>query len=185
MKTKMDGWAYTKDLTYELQVNFADSANVLEDANINYDFTKGRRRSCRWPVQGASRQELTSQAASSSSTDRRSRTLSPAADIGLQAWGTPLGRQDRLARRAQRQRPHHLAQRQRRLADQRAPTWQPFGDVSTRRATSTRATSRLAVAAQYEANSSRSPPPARRRPTRRPHAAMTRSSYKGFSFGEY
>ena len=43
MKMKFDGWVYNKDLTYEFQANFADSANILEDANINYDFTKGKK----------------------------------------------------------------------------------------------------------------------------------------------
>ena len=29
MKTKFEGWAYTKDLTYELQLNWPDTANPL------------------------------------------------------------------------------------------------------------------------------------------------------------
>lgn len=40
-KTKFEGWVYTKDLTYELQINSA-SSSLLEDANINYDFTGGK-----------------------------------------------------------------------------------------------------------------------------------------------
>ena len=43
MKTKFDGWIYTKDLTYELQLNWPDTANPLEDANLDYDFTSGKK----------------------------------------------------------------------------------------------------------------------------------------------
>lgn len=41
-KTKFEGWVYSSDLTYELQMNWADST-PLEDANINYDFTRGKK----------------------------------------------------------------------------------------------------------------------------------------------
>lgn len=44
MRVKFDGWIYTKDLTYELQWDLADtSGNQLQDANIDYDFTGGKR----------------------------------------------------------------------------------------------------------------------------------------------
>ncbi len=36
MKLFLSGYAYTKDLTYKLQVNFADSGKLLEDAWLNY-----------------------------------------------------------------------------------------------------------------------------------------------------
>ncbi len=36
-KTAIEGWAYTKDLTFKLQLNWADTASTLEDAWINYD----------------------------------------------------------------------------------------------------------------------------------------------------
>lgn len=36
MKLFMGGHAYTKDLTYKLQVNFADTSKLLEDAWLNY-----------------------------------------------------------------------------------------------------------------------------------------------------
>lgn len=36
MKLFMSGYAYTKDLTYKLQVNFADSSKLFEDAWLNY-----------------------------------------------------------------------------------------------------------------------------------------------------
>jgi hypothetical protein len=93
MKTKMDGWAYTKDLTYELQVNFADSANVLEDANVNYDFTRGKKAAMlkigQYKVPFG-RQELTS-SGSQQFVDRStvSNTFARGRDIGVQLWGTP------------------------------------------------------------------------------------------------
>lgn len=93
MKTKMDGWAYTKDLAYELQINFADSANVLEDANVSYDFTKGKKA---FMLKGGQykvpfgRQELTS-SGSQQFVDRAavSNTFARGRDIGVQLWGTP------------------------------------------------------------------------------------------------
>ena len=36
MKLFLSGYAYTKDLTYKLQVNFADSSKTFEDAWLNY-----------------------------------------------------------------------------------------------------------------------------------------------------
>ncbi|SNB45532.1 porin [Geobacter sp. DSM 9736] len=36
MKLFLSGYAYTKDLTYKLQVNFADSSRTFEDAWLNY-----------------------------------------------------------------------------------------------------------------------------------------------------
>jgi hypothetical protein len=93
MKTKFDGWVYSKDLQYELQVNFADSANVLEDANINYDFTKGNKAAMvkigQFKVPFG-RQELTS-SGSQQFVDRSavSNTFARGRDIGVQLWGTP------------------------------------------------------------------------------------------------
>ncbi|HEX6904760.1 MAG TPA: porin [Thermoanaerobaculia bacterium] len=93
-KTKLEGWVYTKDLTYELQLNWADSANVLEDATINYDFTKGKKefqlRAGQFKVPFG-RQELTS-SGSQQFVDRSlvSNTFARGRDIGFQLWGTPL-----------------------------------------------------------------------------------------------
>jgi phosphate-selective porin OprO/OprP len=92
-KTKFEGWVYTKDLTYDFQLNFADSANVLEDAAVNYDFTKGRKT---FQVRGGQykvpfgRQELTS-SGSQQFVDRALVTnrFARGRDIGLQLWGTP------------------------------------------------------------------------------------------------
>lgn len=95
MKTKLEGWVYTKDLTYELQMNWADSSNVLEDAVVNYDFTKGKKafqlRAGQFKVPFG-RQELTS-SGNQQFVDRAavSNTFARGRDIGFQLWGTPLG----------------------------------------------------------------------------------------------
>ncbi|HSG40308.1 MAG TPA: porin, partial [Thermoanaerobaculia bacterium] len=94
-KTKFEGWAYTKDLTYELQLNWPDSSNPLEDANVNYDFTNGKKafqlKAGQFKVPFG-RQELTS-SGSQQFVDRSavSNFFARGRDIGVQAWGTPLG----------------------------------------------------------------------------------------------
>jgi phosphate-selective porin OprO/OprP len=134
MKMKFDGWAYTKDLAYELQVNFADSANVLEDANISYDFTKGKKavmlKAGQFKVPFG-RQELTS-SGSQQFVDRAvvSNTFARGRDIGVQLWGTPnnsmidwrIGVFNGNGRTVSRNDNDDL-QLNARLA------WQPFGDV--------------------------------------------------------
>ena len=45
-KSQITGWAYTKDLTFRLQVDWANantSLGVLDDAWVQYDFTHGRQ----------------------------------------------------------------------------------------------------------------------------------------------
>ncbi|NJL28216.1 MAG: hypothetical protein HC897_10145 [Thermoanaerobaculia bacterium] len=94
-KTKFEGWVYTKDLTYELQLNWPDSANPLEDANINYDFSKGKKsvmlKAGQFKVPFG-RQELTS-SGSQQFVDRAavSNTFARGRDLGIQLWGTPNG----------------------------------------------------------------------------------------------
>lgn len=94
-KTKFEGWVYTKDLTYELQLNWPDTNNPLEDANVNYDFTKGKKafqlKAGQFKVPFG-RQELTS-SGSQQFVDRSavSNTFARGRDIGVQLWGTPLG----------------------------------------------------------------------------------------------
>jgi phosphate-selective porin OprO/OprP len=93
-KTKFEGWVYTKDLTYELQLNWPDTANPLEDLNVNYDFTKGQKefqlKAGQFKVPFG-RQELTS-SGNQQFVDRSavSNTFARGRDIGLQLWGTPL-----------------------------------------------------------------------------------------------
>ena len=44
LRPKFDGWVLSKDLTYELQWELADnSGNPLLDANLDYDFTGGKK----------------------------------------------------------------------------------------------------------------------------------------------
>ncbi|MCI0603869.1 OprO/OprP family phosphate-selective porin [bacterium] len=93
-KTKFDGWFYNKDLTYELQLNWADSANVLEDANMNFDITKGKKllmlKAGQYKVPFG-RQELTS-SGSQQFVDRSavSNLFARGRDIGFQVWGNPM-----------------------------------------------------------------------------------------------
>lgn len=157
-KTKFEGWAYTKDLTYELQMNFADSSNVLEDAQINYDFTRGRKA---FQVKGGQfkvpfgRQELTS-SGSQQFVDRALVTnrFARGRDIGLQVWGTPAaGRLDwRIGifngnGRTVSRNDNDAYQTNARL------TFQPFGDVKYSES-DFESTDRLllAIGAEYESN---------------------------------
>ena len=93
-KTKFEGWVYTKDLTYEVQLNWPDTANPLEDVAINYDFTKGKKffmfKAGQFKVPFG-RQELTS-SGNQQFVDRSlvSNRFARGRDIGVQVWGTPL-----------------------------------------------------------------------------------------------
>ena len=158
MKTKLDGWAYTKDLTYELQINFADSANVLEDANVNYDFTKGQKafmlKFGQFKVPFG-RQELTS-SGSQQFVDRSlvENTFARGRDVGIQAWGTPLaGKLDWRVGvfngngRTVSRNDNDELQTNARL------TWQPFGDVKYSESDFDSTDKPLfALAGQYELN---------------------------------
>jgi hypothetical protein len=90
-KTKFDGWIYSKDLTFELQLNWPDSSNVLEDANLDYDFTSGRklfRLKAGQFKAPFSQQQLTS-SGNQQLVDRSilDGFFVPARQIGLQLWG--------------------------------------------------------------------------------------------------
>lgn len=94
-KTKFEGWVYDKNLTYELQLNWPDTANPLEDAAINYDFTGGKKafqlKAGQYKVPFG-RQELTS-SGSQQFVDRGNDygRFARGRDIGLQLWGQPAG----------------------------------------------------------------------------------------------
>lgn len=109
MKTKFDGWIFSKNLTYELQANWVAATSptnlILEDANIDYDFTGGQRafrlRAGQYKA-AFGRQELTS-SGSQQFVDRAiTNTFAPARQIGLQAWGQlgPAAAADMLEWRA-------------------------------------------------------------------------------------
>ncbi|MFN2385696.1 MAG: porin, partial [Thermoanaerobaculia bacterium] len=91
MKTKFEGWIYSKELTFELQLNWPDTANPLEDANLDYDFTGGKklfRLKAGQFKAPFSHQQLTAfmnqQLVDRSILDA---FFVPARQIGLQAWG--------------------------------------------------------------------------------------------------
>ena len=157
-KTKLEGWAYTKDLTYELQLNWPDTANPLEDANVNYDFTKGKKM---FQLKGGQykvpfgRQELTS-SGSQEFVDRSivSNEFARGRDIGVQLWGLPAGGKldwrvglfngnGRTVSRNDNDKFQYNA----RL------TWQPFGDVKYSEGDFESSDRPLfALAGQYESN---------------------------------
>lgn len=157
-KTKFEGWAYTKDLTYELQLNWADSANVLEDAVVNYDFTKGKKefqlKAGQFKVPFG-RQELTS-SGSQQFVDRAavSNTFARGRDIGFQVWGTPLaGKLDwRVGVFNGNGRTVSLNDNDKYQYNARV-TFQPFGDVKYSES-DFESTDRplFAIAGEYESN---------------------------------
>jgi hypothetical protein len=157
-KTKFEGWAYDKNLTYELQLNWPDSANPLEDAVLNYDFSRGKKTTqlkfgqFKVPF---GRQELTS-SGSQEFVDRSivSNEFARGRDIGVQLWGTPAaGKLDwrvgifngngRTVSRNDNDKYQYNA----RL------TWQPFGDVKYSEGDFESSDRPLfALAGQYESN---------------------------------
>lgn len=92
-KTKLEGWVYTPNLTFDFQMNWADTANVMEDVSANYDFTNGKKafmiKAGQFKVPFG-RQELTS-SGNQQFVDRAivSNTFARGRDIGIQIWGTP------------------------------------------------------------------------------------------------
>lgn len=93
-KTKLDGWVYSKDLEFELQVNWADTSILLDDANVNFDLSRGRRafmvKAGQFKVPFG-RQQLAS-AMNQQFVDRAAveDTFARGRDIGVQLWGTPF-----------------------------------------------------------------------------------------------
>lgn len=158
MKTKFEGWVYSKDLTYELQLNWPDTANPLEDAVVNYDFTKGKKtfqlKAGQYKVPFG-RQELTS-SGSQEFVDRSavSNEFARGRDIGVQLSGTPAGGKidwrfgiyNGNGRTVSRN-DNDKYQVNARL------TWQPFGDVRYSEGDFESTDKPLfAIAAQYESN---------------------------------
>jgi phosphate-selective porin OprO/OprP len=106
-KLKIDGWFYKTWLLYEFQANWpaltgANVGAILEDANINWDLTRGERRFMvkfgQYKVPFG-RQQLTS-SGSQQFVDRSqvSDTYERGRDTGVQLWGRLLG--DRIEWRA-------------------------------------------------------------------------------------
>jgi phosphate-selective porin OprO/OprP len=99
-KFKVDGWFYRPWLLYELQTNWpavsgSNAGALLEDANINWDVTKGERKFMvkfgQYKVPFG-HQQLTS-SGSQQFVDRSqvSDTYARGRDTGLQLWGRLLG----------------------------------------------------------------------------------------------
>lgn len=90
----LSGHAYTKDLTYKVQVNFVDSGSnkMLEDAFLNYKFVKEAQIRVGQDKVPFARQELTSSGAQQF-VDRSSATdaFKPGRDIGALAHGSLFG----------------------------------------------------------------------------------------------
>lgn len=93
-KTRIQGWAYTPDLTFRLQVDWANANNslgVLDDASVNYDLTRGKgllqvkAGQFKTPM---GRQSI-AQTASDMFSDRSFVTYlyCDVRDVGLMAWG--------------------------------------------------------------------------------------------------
>jgi phosphate-selective porin OprO/OprP len=93
-KSRIQGWAYTPDLTFRLQVDWANANNslgVLDDASVNYDFTRGKGilqlKAGQFKIP-MGRQSI-AQTASDMFPDRSFVTYlySDIRDVGLMAWG--------------------------------------------------------------------------------------------------
>jgi hypothetical protein len=96
IETKLDGWIYNKNLQYELNVDFAKSSSMLNDANLNYDFfgTKSLMLKVGQFKVPFGREELDS-SSSLNFVDRSivSSEFFKGRDIGLQVWGRALSNQ--------------------------------------------------------------------------------------------
>lgn len=93
-KTKFEGWIYTKNLKYELQMNWPSSGSALEDANLNWDVKGDKSFQVKVGQFKApfGRQELTS-SGSQQFVDRSavSNEFAKGRDIGIQLHGQPAG----------------------------------------------------------------------------------------------
>ncbi|MBN2370320.1 MAG: hypothetical protein JXO72_07525 [Vicinamibacteria bacterium] len=89
-KTKFEGWFYKKTLTYELQLNWPDTTNPLEDANLNCDVSGNKQFQVKLGQFKVpfGRQELTS-SGSQQFVDRSivSGEFAKGRDLGVQLWG--------------------------------------------------------------------------------------------------
>ncbi|MHB0971130.1 MAG: porin [Thermoanaerobaculia bacterium] len=157
-KTKFDGWFYNKNLTYELQLNWPNTANPLEDANINYDLGRGSKvfmlKAGQFKVPFG-RQELTS-SGSQQFVDRSivSGEFAKGRDIGVQAWGMPMnGKLDwRVGIFNGNGRTRSANDNDQYQYDARL-TYQPFGDVKYSESDfESKDKPLFAIAGQYEKN---------------------------------
>ncbi len=192
VKTKFEGWIYNKALTYDLQLNWADTSSSLEDADLNFDFTKGKKAI---QIKGGQfkvpfgRQELTS-SGSQQFVDRSivSAEFEKGRDQGVQLWGqTPKGTIEWRGgvfngngRNTQVNDNSHYQ------FDARV-TWQPLGDVKYSESDFESTTKPLvAIAAQFETNDNHDRIDATDQVNRTVYGGDIVFKFKGVSvFGEY
>lgn len=159
-KTKLEGWAYSKDLTFELQLNWADD-KPLEDANVAYDFSHGNTlfvlKAGQFKVPFG-RQELTS-SGNQQFVDRSlvSTEFARGRDIGLQISGLLLGgKLDWRVGAFNGAGRNVTSNDNAKLQYDARLTWQPWGEVRYSESDLTFSNEPLlAVAAQYERNDRR------------------------------
>lgn len=159
-KTKLEGWAYSKNLTFELQLNWAED-KPLDDANAAYDLTGGRKRLV---IKGGQfkvpfgRQELTS-AFDLQFPDRSlvSTEFARGRDIGVQLSGlAAAGTVDWRVGVFNGAGRNATANDNSKLQYDARVTWQPWGEVRyTEGDLVPSPRPLLAVAAQYERNDRR------------------------------
>lgn len=93
-KTKFEGWIYSKNIKYELQMNWPGSGSALEDANLNWDVKGDKSFQLKVGQFKApfGRQELTS-SGSQQFVDRTavSNEFAKGRDIGIMIHGQPMG----------------------------------------------------------------------------------------------
>ena len=98
-KFKLEGWVYSRDLTYEFQLNFMDAGSaqptrMVEDAWINWDISKKKLFQVKLGQFKVpfGRQELTS-SGSQQFVDRTdvSNRYARGRETGIQVWGSFLG----------------------------------------------------------------------------------------------
>jgi hypothetical protein len=92
MRIKLDGWIYTKALTWELQYALEDNVgNGLQDANLDYDFTGGKKafrlKAGQFKVPFSWQQLASSMNLQLVDRSILDLLFVPARDIGVQLWG--------------------------------------------------------------------------------------------------
>jgi phosphate-selective porin OprO and OprP len=93
VRTKLDGWIYNRNLAYELQMDWSDTSNALQDANIVYTVSPAFNIKAGQFKVPFSRQQLTS-SGSQQFVDRSivSGNFDLGRDLGVQIGGFALDR---------------------------------------------------------------------------------------------
>lgn len=157
-KTKFEGWIYDKNLTYELQINWADTGSSLEDANVAFDATNGQKL---FQIKAGQfkapfgRQELTS-SGKQQFVDRSivSSEFAKGRDIGVQLYGMPLaGKLEWYAGIFNGNGRNKTSNDNGRYQYDARLNWQPFGDVKYSESDfESRNEPLFSIAADYEQN---------------------------------